>query len=293
LQLAAEFGFHPEACALGAGQQKGSVERLINWTKTNFLLGRTFADDADLAAQLAAWLEYANTRPSAATGVPPVKRLVREAAQGGGLPPTAADYGLLTGGQVSTEALVATHGNRYSVPVAYVGLPVTVRLHRDRVRIWRDTTCIADHRRAPDGAHQRVIAVEHFAPLFATKPRARVMLYRQALLDLGGPAPSFLSELSQRQRAQLGPQVLGIYALYRAVGADDLLAAMTLATLAGSYSADALRLLLAQPSAAPPVPRLTLPGVPSQAEIDRPLSAYEAFVTIDVALPVVAGQGVA
>jgi hypothetical protein len=151
---------------------------------------------------------------------------------------------------------------------------------------------VADHPRAPDGAHRRVIDVDHFAPLFPAKPRARVMLYRAALLELGGPAPDFMSELSHRHRARLGPQVLGVYTLYQEVGAGDLLAAMALATQAGSYSADALRLLLARPATAPPVPRLVLPGVPSQAEIDRPLSAYEAFVTVDVALPALAGRGV-
>jgi transposase len=33
LQLAAEFGFHPEACTPGAGNQKGSVESLVKWVK--------------------------------------------------------------------------------------------------------------------------------------------------------------------------------------------------------------------------------------------------------------------
>src|SRR5688500_13686713 len=33
LQLAAEFGFHPEACAVGAANQKGSVESLVKWVK--------------------------------------------------------------------------------------------------------------------------------------------------------------------------------------------------------------------------------------------------------------------
>jgi transposase len=292
LQLAAEFGFHPEACAYGAGNQKGAVERLIHWVKTNFLLGRSFSDDADLAADLGDWLTYANTRPSSATGAPPTALLADEAAKGGPLPPTAADYGLRESGQVSSEALVAVNGNRYSVPVTAVGLPVTVRLHRERVRIWRDTTCLADHGRAPDGAHQRVIDVDHFAPLFPKKPRAQVMLYREALLGLGGPAPAFLSELARRHRAQLGPQVLAVYALYQQVGAVDLLAAMTLASQAGSYSADALRLLLTRPHPPAAIPRLVLPGVPSQAEIDRPLSVYEALVTVDVALPAVAGQGV-
>ena len=49
LQLAREFGFHPEACTPGAGNQKGSVESLVKWVKGNFLAGRAFADDADLA----------------------------------------------------------------------------------------------------------------------------------------------------------------------------------------------------------------------------------------------------
>ena len=76
----AECGFHPEACAYGAGNQKGSVERLVHWVKTNFLLGRAFADDADLAAQLADWLAYANTRPSSATDAPPARLLAPRAS---------------------------------------------------------------------------------------------------------------------------------------------------------------------------------------------------------------------
>ena len=73
-------------------------------------------------------------RPSSATDVPP-----RGAAGGGGGPGRAAaadgrgDYGFLHPGRVTAEALVAVPGNRYSVPVAHVGAPVTVRVHRDRV----------------------------------------------------------------------------------------------------------------------------------------------------------------
>jgi len=50
LQLAGECGFHPQACDPSAGNQKGSVVALVKWVKGNFLAGRTFADDADLAA---------------------------------------------------------------------------------------------------------------------------------------------------------------------------------------------------------------------------------------------------
>jgi transposase len=293
LQLAAEFGFHPQACSPHAGNQKGAVESLVKWVKGNFLAGRTCLDDADLAAQVTDWLEQTRRRPCAATGEPPLARLPREAAQGGALPPTALDYGLLALGHVSAEALVAVHGNRYSVPVAQVGQPVTIRLHRERVRIWHQTTCVADHRRAPDGAHQRVIDVAHFAPLFGRKPRAQVMLYRDALLELSPLAEPFLSELSRRHRARLGPQVLAVYALYQEFGASELLTAMTLAHQAGTCSAEALALLLARPVALPAVPPLVLPGVPSQAAIDRPLSHYEVLVCVEAGTPArLTGEGV-
>ena len=289
LQFAGEFGFHPQACDPGAGNQKGSVESLVKWVKGNFLLGRSFADDTDLATQTAAWYAQINARPSDATGEPPVTRLTAEAAKGGRLPLTAHDFGLRASGLVSREALVAVAGNRYSVPVAHVGAPVTVRLHRDRIRIWRDATCLADHPRAPDGARQRVVDPAHFASLFPTKPRAQVMLCREVLLGLGGRAPAFLGELSRRHRTRLREEILAVYALYEQHGAAALLAAIARADDAGTYQADALEFLLAtSPGHPTPVPRLWFVGAPPQHEVDRALSLYEAWVEIDEALPEVA-----
>jgi len=282
LHLAAEFGFHPHACDPGAGNQKGSVESLVKWVKGNFLPGRSFTDDGDLAGQTQEWLTMAATRPSSATGVPPLDRLGHEVTNGGLLPATAADYGLLVPGQVAADATVAVLGNRYSVPVAHVRAPVTLRLHRDRVRIYRDTALVADHQRAHDGGGERIIDLSHFAPLFDRKPRAQAMLYRDALLKLGEPAPAFLAALSQHQRARLQPEILAVYALYEQYGVDALRAAMALAHRAGAYQADALALLLASQSASPTVP-LVLPGVPTQSEVDRELAIYEAWVQIDVA----------
>ena len=45
--------------------------------------------------------------------------------------------------------LVAVLGNSYSVPIAQVGAPVTVRVHRERIVIWRDAEWLAEHARAP------------------------------------------------------------------------------------------------------------------------------------------------
>jgi transposase len=279
LQLAAEFGFHPQACDLGAGNQKGSVEALVKWVKGNFLAGRVFADDADLAAQTHDWLTSVNQRVSSATGVPPVNRLGEETKNGGVLPATAADYGLLLPGQVAADATVAARGNRYSVPVVHVQAPVVVRVHEERVRIFRDAALIADHCRAPDGAQERVIDPVHFASLFERKPRAQAMLYREVLLGLGEVAATFITLLSQRQRSHLREEIMAVYALYLAHGADVLCGAMTEAMAAGSYQADTLALLLATSSRSFTV--LDLPGIPLQEEVDRALASYEAWVQVE------------
>ncbi len=294
LQLAAEFGFHPEACTPGAGNQKGSVESLVKWVKGNFLAGRDFADDADLTTQCDGWLVAANERPSQATDVPPRVRLTEEAAKGGPLPATAHDYGFLHPARVSAEALVAALGNQYSVPVIHLGAPVTVRVHRERIVVWRDALALAEHVRAPDGAHRRVVEPAHYALVFARKPRAQVMLYRDVLVQLGQAATWYLSELSRRRRAHLREEILAVYGLYEEYGATALLAAMAYATEHSAYSAEYLQALLAhrghwptapgplrQDATAPPPPLLVVVDGPRQDEIDRQLSLYEAYVWAD------------
>jgi transposase len=282
LQLAAEFDFHPEACWPASGNQKGSVESLVKFVKINFLAGRSFIDDADLQAQCVDWQERINTvRPSQATDVTPVSRLAAEVAKGYPLPKTAADYGFAEPGGVSSGALVAVLGNHYSVPIEHVGAQVTVRIHRQRIVIWHDAEQLAEHPRAPDGAHRRVVNPAHFAPLFGRKPRGQVMLYREALLGLGAIAQQYVSELSRRQRARLGTEILAVYALYERCGAAELLAAMELAQAQGAFGAAYLGALVSAPVSEPPPPPATwllLSDVPSQIEIDRELSAYEAYV---------------
>lgn len=255
--------------------------------KINFLAGRSFINDADLQAQCLEWQAADNhTRPSQATDVTPASRLVEELAKGYPLPKTAADYGFAEPGRVSSGALVAMLGNTYSVPIEHVGAQVTLRIHATRIVIWHDAERLAEHARAPDGAHRRVVSPAHFAPLFGRKPRGQIMLYREALLGLGDVAQQYVSELSRRQRARLGPEVLAVYALYERCGAAELLAAMELAHAQGAFGAAYLGALVSAPVSEPPPAETTwlvLTDVPSQIEIDRDLSAYEAYVwAVDV-----------
>jgi transposase len=279
-RLSAEFGFHPQACAVARGNQKGSVENLVKWVKGNFLPGRSFADDADLAGQAVQWVAEANARKNDATGRPPLERLHAEAAQGGKLPVTASDYGFMESARVSAESLVHLGGNSYSVPVSYVGMTLTARLHRNRVALFHDGDQVAEHERMGDGGRARRVDPAHFEAVFAKKPRAKVMLYRQALLDLGSVAERYVGELSCRRRDRLGEQVIGTHALLERYGKDALLDGMERMAALDAYGTEYLEAALA--SGATSDLRSVLEHVPVQAEVDRELAQYESFAIISV-----------
>lgn len=277
LQFAREFDFHPEACSPGAANQKGSTESLVKWVKGNFLSGRGFADDADLAAQNEEWLAMANTRPNSATGVAPAQLLEEERRAGGRLPACAYDYGLADCGRVNAESLVAVEGNTYSVPLGHVGAPVVVRLHRERVVIWRDGQRLAEHPRAAKGSHKRVRQAQHYGPILAKKRRARLMLQREELLELGEVASAYLATLSRRRRQQLADQIATVYCLYQEHGTQALLEAMSRAQGSGVWDAGYLKHLLGSDGG-----KDILEGadLPPQSQVDRELHHYEAWVTL-------------
>jgi hypothetical protein len=270
-RFATEVGFHPELCDPGAAQQKGSVENLVKWVKTNFLPGRSFADDEDLAQQSLAWEREKAAQVSQAHGQRPVDRLPQEQAAFGPLTTTAARYGLYRVATVNRESLVRVDGNQYSVPVGHGGQAVDVRILRDVIRISRDGGLLAEHPRLP-GTGQRRRDPAHYAPALADRPRARLVLDREHLGALGPEVAAYVTAISRRRRRVLAEELAACLTLEAERGADTLRRAAAACVARGTCGAEYLRLF------ASAEPALTLPDVPDQAAVDRDLAVYEAFV---------------
>jgi len=293
-KVAVEFGFHPVACAPAAGNQKGSVENLVTFVKGNFLAGRTFYDDADLEEECASWLRRVNEeRPSDATGQPPAALLVAERPHFKPLPEAARDYGIFDSVLVNRESLVAIATNRYSVPAHLVGQALVARLHQERIDLFQGAECVASHPRHR-GRHARVVVPAHVEAVFAFKPRARVMVYRDWLVGLSTGAAAYVGLLCQRRYADMDAQITALYELAQRVGRDEFLAALDLAAEQGIVGVEYLRALLAAPvpttrraDAGAAAPRLR--AVPSQREVARDLASYEAYVANRVPAGVAAG----
>jgi len=298
-KLAVECKFHPEACAPASGNQKGAVENLVKFVKVNFIAGRTFHDDADLAEQCTEWLSHVNTeRPSDATGQEPVVRLVEEQATFSALPATAHDYGFFDCVVVSREGLVAIETNRYSVPAHLIGRALTARIHATRIELFRDHELVATHVRSRE-QYARIITASHFEAAFSSKPRGRVMVYRDWLCDLAPAVSSSVRALCHKRRADMKEQLLALYDLAQESGIADFVAALELAAEQQMYGVEYVRAMLAPPTPQTPeesthvrVNRV-LSWVPPQQEVERDLAQYERYVAnrdhmLD---PVLVGRG--
>src|SRR5919202_1103661 len=283
-KFAVEFAFHPSACAPAAGNQKGAVESLVKFVKGNFLAGRTVYDDADLNQECGDWLQQVNAvRPSDATEQIPTVRLAEERLAFGPLPAVAHDYGIFDSVVVNRESLVAIATNRYSVPAHLVGLALTARLYPARIELFHGTERVASHPRH-FGRNARIIIPEHFEAVFALKPRARIMVYRDWLIALSPQVATYISQVCRKRYAEMDGQITALYELAQRVGRDEFLAAVELAEEQQTIGAEYVCAIAAQPVPLPaPRPAVGnladfLGDVPPQQAVERALADYEQYV---------------
>jgi transposase len=148
LALAQHYGFTPRACRPYRAQTKGKVERPVRYLRSDFWLGRSFQDLADLTAQWQAWLTtVANVRVHATTGARPVDRLGAEGLQA--LPARPHDPVLALERHLSRDGFVSVRGNRYAVPLATQRATVEVRLHPATCELYAGATWLATYALAP------------------------------------------------------------------------------------------------------------------------------------------------
>lgn len=226
-QAALDQRFAAELCWPHRPQEKGAVENLVGWVKGSFFKVRRFADRVDLEQQLLEWLREVNeTRPSRATGIIPLVRLAEERLRLRPLPIPAREYALRVPILVGPTALVEHQGYRYSMPPEAIGIPGTLYLYPDRVRIVAGKH-EASHPRVPPVGTTSYCA-EHRAKALAavSGERARLYTQRQQILDLGAQAEAYLTEIVHRHPRTWKGDVEALHALLLSVGADRLLRAL-------------------------------------------------------------------
>jgi len=245
------YGFGVELCWPRRANQKGSVENLVGWVKGSFFKVRRFHDRADLEQQLIAWLDEVNLqRPSRATGEIPAERMKAERERLSPLAIPATDYALRIAVTVRTTGFVEYERIRYSMPPSTIGIPGTLFLYPDRVRIvTRDGTEV-DHARYPEVGNTAYRS-EHRVAKLAKVHGERGKLYqkRQEILELGPPAEKLLTEWVHHPRMNWKAQVDCLHDLLVVHGARRTLGAIERVLINGDHHANAIAWVLDQEGA--------------------------------------------
>jgi len=241
-----DYGFGVELCWPRRANQKGSVENLVGWVKGSFFKVRRFHDREDLEQQLAAWLEEVNLRrPSRATNEVPSERMKTERERLSPLRIPAAEYPLRIAVTVRTTGFVEYERIRYSMPPTTIGIPGTLFLYPDRVRIvTRDGTEV-EHPRRPAVGNTSYRSEDRVAKLAAVHgERAKLYQKRQEILELGPPAEKLLTEWVHHPRMNWRIQVEQLHALLLAHGPQRTLGAIERVLHNGHHHAKAIAWVL-------------------------------------------------
>jgi transposase len=222
--VALDYGFAIELCTPHQPQQKGAVENLVGFVKRSFFRARRFQDlEEDLPTQLAAWLGEVNTvRPNRATKEIPAARLVAEQARLTPLAVPPAAYGLRYPVTVGPTAMVTHQGIRYAMPAAACGLPATLWLYPERVKVvTAGSRHTAVHPRFPAVGTVSYLPGQRAAQLAAVAgARKRLYFMRERLLELGPVGEAYLTELIHQRPHTWKGDVERLFALLEEVGDD-------------------------------------------------------------------------
>jgi transposase len=251
--VALDLGLGIEVCWPSSPRQKGSVENLVGWVKGSFFKQRRFLDDADLLAQLADWRTEVNTqRPCRATKVIPAVRLEEERPRLRAVKIAPKDLALRVPVVVGPTAAVLHDTHPYSMPPDAIGIPGTLFLYRDRVRIVAGRF---------EAVHQRLFEPnakstlpEHRAQHVAavSGKRAKRYLQREHLLALGSAALEYLTELTHRRPQIWLRDVERLHAFLATYGEDAMRAAFARGLAEQAIGAEYIAQYLAAMVTTPP-----------------------------------------
>jgi transposase len=285
LELAGHYHYAPQPCAPYRGNEKGKVERMIQYLRHSFFAARRFSSLDDLNGQLARWIrEVAHTR---ALPGHQRDRLVRDALteeQPRLLPlpehPFACD---LVRSVVSGKTpYIRFDGNDYSIPHTLVRRPLTLLASETVVRLLDGATEVARHARRYDRG-QRIEEPAHLAALAREKRHAHELRGRDRLRATCAYADALLDALARRGEP-LAPHTTLLLRLLDQYGAPALDWALQEALARGAVSAPSVAHLLDQRARArrqPPPLAVVLPADPRVRDLrvtPHPLTAYDALL---------------
>jgi transposase len=197
--FADHFGFTIAPCGVGQAHEKGRVENAVGFTKKNLLAGNELTDFAQVNPAARHWLDsVANVRIHGSTKRRPVDLFQTEKPSLKPLPAQPYDVGVIRPARANSQFRVTVDTNTYSVPAAYAGAALTLKLYPDHLCFYHQDKLIARHVRCYD-RHRDFENPDHPRVLLAQRRRARDQKLLLRLLALTPKADAFYQGLAERR----------------------------------------------------------------------------------------------
>lgn len=229
LELAAHYHFAPKPCNPGRGNEKGRVERAIQFIRTSFFAARPFTTLEDFNRQARQWRDdVAHQRRWPEDDCRTVEDAFREEqARLLPLPAHAFDVDMIMTVHSGKTIYIRFDLNDYSIPPKAVGRELTLQVSPTTVRILSGAIEIAIHRRCWD-RHQVIEDPAHRQALLEEKRRA-MGSSPAGRLRLAVPESETLLEEAFRRGESIGRSTTKLIELLDDYGADALRSAIRLA----------------------------------------------------------------
>lgn len=283
-RLAGHFLFEPHFCLVRRPNEKGHVERLLDYARHRCLVPiPTVNSLEELNRQLEAWCRKDLAQTARKQSVPKQVRLIEDQAAFLPIPEQDFEARRVVPGQADSLSLVTFDRNQYSVPTRYAHRHVMIMAGIEEVRIVFEDQLIAQHRRCWD-RDQTFFEPIHYLALLERKPGG----FDFAKPLAGWELPVSFGILRRQLEADLGSrgtrEFIKVLRLLERHTLAALKAAVETALELGTTSADAVRLIV-DASQEPPIGLFSLDGRPQlklvRVEQTR-IAAYQSLLTTSV-----------
>ena len=287
LELAGHYHFAPRPCTPGRGNEKGKIERQIQYLRHAFFAARTFVDVDDLNAQFRRWRdEIAHQRPHPDLRDQTVAQVfAQEQPRLLPLPAHPFETDVMRTVVSGKTPYVRFDRNNYSIPHTHVRRPLTLLASATTVRVIAGIDEIARHARSYDTG-QTIEQEAHIAGLVAATRQANPSSARDRL-RLAVPGVATLFERLAARGESLRFHTARLLALLDDYGPQELAAAVTRALERDALGAGAIAHILEtrrrQRGQKPPIP-LALPDRPGVRDLDitpHRLETYDELTRSD------------
>ena len=171
IDLKGHYRFGHRFCNTGRGNEKGHVERSVEYIRRKaFAMCDTFGSVALAQCHLQEVLTRMNGYVQQGSGRMAASLLIEEKRHLWELPPPFA-CALTEVFKVDRYATISYRGNRYSVPDHLVGQVVEARISTSEVAVYHRGGQICTHPRN-QGVHQWCIELDHYLSTYIKKPGA-------------------------------------------------------------------------------------------------------------------------